>query len=82
MMPEETSLSLAEDWVRECLEREVFEQAIDPGEEIEVSGLDQCDCVPVQVAFDVPLHKGSWRLIVVRELARRKLVATYKWEPR
>lgn len=79
---EESSLSLAEGWVRENLQRETHEQGLKAGDEIEVAGLDQCDCVPLDVSFDCGSRVGNWRLSSVRERGIRKVSATYKWEPK
>ncbi len=81
MTTTETSLSLAEDYVRETIKREVYEQRLNRGEKIEVAGIDQCDCVPVNVAFDEAHRRGNWLLEGVRVHGYGKLAATYKWEP-
>lgn len=79
---DETSLSLAEDYVREVLAHEVFEQGLSDGDAIDVVRLDQCDCVPVDVSFDVGGRVGNWRLMEVKQVPGRRLTATYEWEPK
>ena len=78
----ETSLSLAEDWVRENLTREVFEQGLRPGDMIKVDRLEQYECVPLDVAFDCGSRVGNWRLASAREQGVRGVSAIYRWEPK
>ncbi len=83
----ETALSLAEDYVRKNLEREVFEQGLDRGDLIAVDGMDNCDCIPLDVSFDCGPRVGKWYL---ESVERRRpftssittLRATYRWEPK
>lgn len=78
---DETSLSLAEDHVREFLVV-AAECGLDAGDEIEVCGLDRCDCVPLDVPFEHGGLAGNWHLSGVRERGYRNTFATYRWEPK
>lgn len=83
----ETSLSLAEVFVRENLEREVFEQGLNRGDLIAVDGMDNCDCVPLVVDFDCGIRVGKWYLESCERMRRftsatTTFRATYRWEPK
>lgn len=77
----ETSLSLAEDYVREFLVV-ASEGGLDAGDEVEVCDLNRCDCVPINVPFQSGGYSGNWHLSGVRERGYRKTFATYRWEPK
>ena len=68
-MTTETSLSLAEDWVRENLPSMTSHRA-----KAEVNGMESCDCVPIRV-----LHYGvSWQLVGVTSGEWGAIQATYR----